>query len=67
LYDFPDDDRCRDEEIEYMFGLKVLVVPIIHKGSRACQVYLPAGAEWKNDWTGEVFPGETSILTDAPL
>ena len=67
FYDFPDDDRCWEEETEYMFGPDILVAPIIHKGDRARQVYLPTGAKWKNFWTGEEIQGGTSVLTDAPL
>ena len=67
FYDFPEDGRCWEEETEYMFGQDLLVAPILHKGERKRQVYLPANAVWKDYWSGETFSGGNSILADAPL
>lgn len=67
FYEFPNDARSWEEEMSYMFGPDVLVAPIYEKAATKRSVYLPAGAQWKNYWTGEMVEGGQEILVDAPI
>lgn len=67
FYDFPDDKTAWQVNDEYMFGPDLLVAPIFYEKQRSRTVYLPAGAEWKNAFSGEIFGGGQSVECDAPL
>lgn len=67
FYDFPEDAATWNVEDAYMFGPDVLVAPVMHEGVTAREVYLPAGATWKNVWTGTVHEGGSTITVDAPI
>ena len=67
FYDMPDDPKAWEVEDQYMFGPDVLVAPILFEGARSREVYLPAGTEWTNYWTGEKVAGGQTITADAPL
>ncbi|MDR0731967.1 MAG: glycoside hydrolase family 31 protein [Treponema sp.] len=67
FYDFPGDKNSWEIEDEFMFGPNYLVAPVLSEGVRERRVYLPAGQEWTNAWTGESFEGGGSISADAPL
>ena len=53
--DFPNDANVADIRIEYMFGPAFLVAPVSEQGATSRKVYLPAGCDWYNYWTNEVF------------
>ena len=57
FYDFPQDGRTWDIEDQYMFGPDLLVAPVLHAGAKTREVYLPAGASWRNAWTGQKLCG----------
>ena len=65
--DFPDDPEVRDVKYQYMFGPAFLVAPIYEQGATQRPVYLPAGAEWFNFWTGERHRGGQTLTVDALL
>ncbi|HVN06941.1 MAG TPA: TIM-barrel domain-containing protein [Bryobacteraceae bacterium] len=65
--DFPDDARAADIIDEYMFGPAFLVAPVTEQGATRRAVYLPAGSDWYNYWTGERLHGGHSISVDAPI
>lgn len=67
FYDFPQDKAAWECEDAYMFGPELLVAPIMYEGMTKREVYLPAGANWKNVWTGEIVNGGNTIEVDAPL
>ena len=67
FYDFPEDPVCWEREAEFMFGPDVLVAPVMEKGQRKKEVYLPAGAEWTCIWSGERYAGGQLVTVDAPL
>ena len=67
FYEFPADAHSWEVEDEYCFGADILVKPVTDYGCRKCSVYLPAGAEWTNYWTGEHFTGGQTVEVDAPL
>lgn len=65
--EFPDDETAWEIGDQFMLGPDVLVAPVIALGARERAVYLPAGADWLDAWTGEPV-GETGwISADAPL
>ena len=67
FYDFPEDSEAWNVEDSYMFGPELLVSPVMEAGARQRRLYLPAGAGWKNAFTGETFDGGRWITVPAPL
>lgn len=67
FYDFPEDQKAWEVEDQYLFGPDVLVKPVTEAGCRSVIVYLPAGADWTNAWTGRRFQGGQTVTVDAPL
>lgn len=67
FYDFDKDAACWEVETAYMFGPKVLVVPVMEAGQTSAQVYLPKGSRWTNAWTKEEWEGGQTVTVDAPL
>ena len=67
FYDFPDDTHCWEVEIQYMYGPKYLVCPVLSAGQRSMEVYLPAGASWKAMNGGHVYVGGETIKVDCPI
>lgn len=67
FYEFPADAKSWDVSDEYLFGPDLLVAPVMEAGLTQRPVYLPAGAQWTNAWTGEVLPGGQTITVAAPL
>jgi alpha-D-xyloside xylohydrolase len=67
FYDFPSDPEAWKVEDQYMFGPVYLVAPILSGGERERKLYLPAGTEWTNAWTGETSAGGRTVTVAAPL
>ena len=67
FYEFPADAKSWDVSDEYLFGPDLLVAPVMEAGLTQRPVYLPAGAQWTNAWTGEVLPGGQTVTVAAPL
>ena len=65
--DFPDDAKVADIGDEYMFGPAFLVAPVTEQGATSRQVYLPAGTDWYNFWTGEQVKGGQTVTVSAPI
>ena len=65
--DFPGDQRVADIGDEYMLGPAFLVAPVTEQGATSREVYLPAGTDWYNFWTGERVKGGMKIMVDAPI
>lgn len=66
-FEFPEDERCWEDQYTYMFGPDLLVSPVMFEGERTKKIYLPKGHTWTNVWTGETFEGKREIEVDAPL
>ena len=66
LLHFPDDPAAVDMDDQYMFGPDILVAPVLKKGDRHRNLYLPQG-EWIDFWTGRPFTGPGRIKVEAPL
>ncbi|MFZ0301228.1 MAG: TIM-barrel domain-containing protein [Terracidiphilus sp.] len=65
--DFPGDPKVAEIGDEYMFGSAFLVAPVTDQGETTKQVYLPAGTDWYNYWTGERIKGGQTIEAAAPI
>jgi len=65
--DFRQDARVLQIADEYMFGRALLVSPVVQAGARMRTVYLPAGSDWYDFWTGTRHPGGEVISAAADL
>jgi alpha-D-xyloside xylohydrolase len=65
--DFPDDPKVLDIGDQYMFGPAFLVNPVYEYRTRTRNLYLPAGADWYDFYTGEKHAGGATITANAPL
>jgi alpha-D-xyloside xylohydrolase len=64
---FPGDPVCWDMADEFMLGDDLLVAPVVSEGAVEREVYLPAGADWQDAWTGEPLAGGQWLSSPAPL
>ena len=68
FFDFPDDERAAEVEDQFLFGPDLLVAPITEYRGRDRRVYLPAGTEWTDAWSGDrVHEGGVTIDASAPI
>ncbi len=67
FYEFPRDSYAWEVEDEFLFGSDVLVAPVLYENQRQRKVYLPAGFQWKQVWTGETCTGGQTISVEAPI
>jgi alpha-glucosidase len=51
----------------FLIGDWVLVAPVVEDGAVSRLVDLPAGAQWQDFYTGQLWPGGQTIAADAPL
>ncbi|QXQ04988.1 alpha-glucosidase [Sphingosinicellaceae bacterium] len=64
---FEDDPRCFAVQTAFLYGPDLLVAPVLEAGCQTWPVYLPAGADWIEVWTGAAHTGGQDIVVDAPL
>ncbi len=67
FFDFAGDENCYDVEDQFLFGPDILVAPILHRGAKSRDVYLPEGASWKEAGGKRKLKGGRWIKADAPL
>jgi alpha-D-xyloside xylohydrolase len=65
--DFGKDPNVADIGTEYMFGPAFLVAPVTEQGQLEKDVYLPAGTDWYDFWSGEKQAGGRWIKAHAPI
>ena len=65
--DFPADPACWDIADQFLFGGDILVAPVVTERARERDVYLPAGADWRDAWTGAPAAGGQWVTAAAPL
>lgn len=64
--EFPEDRECRRTDMQFMFGESLLVAPVVEKGARTREVYLPKG-RWYDWYDGTVYEGGHYVTVPAPL
>ena len=68
FYDFPDDDKCFEDNDDFMLGDALLVAPVVHAGATRREVYLPHGpAAWFDFHTGARLEAGRMHSVAAPL
>lgn len=67
FFDFPENKQCWEVDDQFMFGPDILVAPITAEGARERDVYLPAGVDWTDVWTGTILKGGVTLTAQAPL
>ena len=67
FFDFKDDPKAAEVEDQFLFGADFLVAPITKFEMRSRDVYLPAGTEWTDAWTGKKLKGGQVVKADAPI
>jgi alpha-D-xyloside xylohydrolase len=67
VMDFAADPKVFGIATQYLFGPALLVNPVYESGARSRSVYLPAGSDWYDFYSGERYVGGTTIDADAPL
>ena len=65
--DFPTDPNCQAVEDQFLFGPEILVAPILTADQRERSLYLPAGVDWQDAWSGEPRAGGQWVRVPAPL
>lgn len=66
-YEYPADVKTYLTDDEYLVGRDLLVAPVMIEGQRKRQIYFPAGDDWRDWQTGEIYKGGTTVDIDAPL
>ncbi|TDW97586.1 TIM-barrel domain-containing protein [Dinghuibacter silviterrae] len=66
VMDFEQDSVARGVADEYLFGPSLLVNPVCQYKARSRSVYLPAGTDWYDAYTGNAFHGGQRIDAPAP-
>lgn len=67
FFDFDADPKVAAINDEFLFGPDFLIAPITSFETRSREVYLPAGTDWIDAWTGEKKQGGQTIKADAPI
>lgn len=66
VMDFEHDAKVKDIKDEYLFGHAILVAPVSVYKATSRNVYLPAGADWYNFYTGDRYAGGQQLSVNAP-
>jgi alpha-D-xyloside xylohydrolase len=67
VMDFAQDDAALDVPDQFMFGRALLVAPVVRPAATVRTVYLPAGSDWFDFWTGKRLRGGSTVVAEAPL
>ncbi|MHC4503275.1 MAG: glycoside hydrolase family 31 protein [Planctomycetota bacterium] len=68
FFDFEQaDPNTAEIEDQFLFGPDLLVAPVTRFDVRSRDVYLPAGTDWTDAWTGKRLTGGQTVRADAPL
>ena len=65
--DFSNDKKVFGIGNEYLYGKSILVTPVTEKDLKVQNVYLPAGTEWYDFWTGEKHHGGQTLKKDVTM
>lgn len=62
---FPGDPRCFEENDDMLVGPSLLLAAVVEPGRHSRSVYLPAGADWYEFWSGAHHHGGQEIVLPA--
>src|SRR5205085_10389573 len=65
--EFSSDSRARAVSDQFLFGPALLINPVTTEGATQRTVYLPAGSDWVDFWTGKRLSGGQTITAEATL
>lgn len=67
VYHFSHDPNCHTESFDFLLGSHLLVASVLEPGATTRPVYLPAGEQWCDFYTGRWYEGGQTVTLDAPL
>lgn len=67
MMDFAADPRVLNIGDQFMFGPAILVSPVTEQGATMRHLYLPAGVQWYDFWSGATTNGGKMVDAPAPL
>ena len=67
VMDFRTDARALAVSDQFLFGRELLVNPVTAPGAMSRPVYLPAGGDWYDFWTGRRAAGGQTVDAPAPI
>jgi alpha-D-xyloside xylohydrolase len=67
VFDFPADPAAANLADQFMLGPDLLVAPVTEQGGASRPVYLPAGVDWVDAWSGQKVHGGVTLQANAPL
>lgn len=67
VMDFQTDTNVYEIGNQFLFGPALMVCPVTQAGATNRSVYLPAGANWTDFWTGKTYSGGQTIDAAAPI
>jgi alpha-D-xyloside xylohydrolase len=67
VMDFRTDAQAVKVGDQYMWGRAIMVNPVTEQGATSRKVYLPAGQDWYDFWTGTKTSGGQTITAPAPI
>ncbi len=65
--DYPADAQAWEIEDQFLFGPDILVAPVLAANMASRMVYLPAGSQWRDAWSGACHDGGTTVEVATPL
>jgi alpha-D-xyloside xylohydrolase len=63
VLDFPADKAVHTIDDQFLFGDSILVAPYLFEHESFRKVYLPAGTDWRDYWTGDLYKGGQTIIS----
>ena len=63
VLDFPADKAAHTIDDQFMFGDSILVAPYLFAHESFRKVYLPAGTDWRDYWTGDLYKGGQTVIS----
>ena len=68
--EYPDQEQAYASDQQYMFGRELLVAPVTKPGNGKpvnINVFLPAGDDWFDYFTGDLYEGGQNIIHECPI
>jgi len=65
--EFFSDQGAREVSDQFLFGPALLINPVFTEGATQRTLYLPAGHDWVDFWSGKTLSGGQTITAEAPL